>query len=124
MVDDLREATEAIIDLNPSLITLKRTLKHKDEYDNEIIDGIVTIPEQRMRIAEVSHNETEKLMEQGLVPSHVVNVTALYDADVMNGDRFVHNGLNYEIVFVRPYTVNGDERYKYSGKAKEITEAV
>lgn len=125
-VEELRKDVEEIIAVKPAMITLVRTVVQKDEDDNESTTRS-TLDEQRFRIAEISNNESERLMEQGLIPSHVVNITAPWNADIRKGDRFEYKGERYEVQFIRSYEFFGDGedyRYKWSGKAKEITEAI
>ena len=125
MVAEFRRDTDEIIAVNPVSISFVRILREKDSYGNERVIGKVTVDPQDVRIAEISHNESERLMEQGVLPVHVVNITAKYDADIIAGDRFAYMGSNYEIVFIRPITYGGQDEehtYKKSGKARAISE--
>jgi hypothetical protein len=125
-VEELRRDIEEIIAVKPAMISLVRLVEETDEDDNTNTSRI-TLDEQRFRIAEISNNESERLMEQGLIPSHVVNITAPWNADIRKGDRFEYKGERFEIQFIRPYEFFGDGedyRYKWSGKAKEINEAI
>ena len=82
---------------------------------------------QRVRIAEISHSETDRLLQEGLLKTHIVNITAFHDADIQAGDLFDFQGSRYEIVFIRKITIGGyapANAYKMSGRAKEIREAV
>ena len=122
-IDVLRKDTEVIISINPIELVFMRSKNVEDEYRN--IKKIETHTEpQRVRIAELSHNETDKLIQEGLLKNHVVNITARYNADIQSGDKFDFCGNRYEVEFIRKITVGGyDNVFKMSGKAKEINEA-
>ncbi|CEM60545.1 hypothetical protein TPHV1_10213 [Treponema phagedenis] len=80
-ISALRKDTEAIIDINPYDVEITRREETEDGYGNiKKIDTV--LPKQRMRIAELSHNETERLMQEGVFKNHGVNITALHDADI------------------------------------------
>ncbi len=125
VVKQLRKDTESIINCNPAVISFIRREKEKNEYGNvrevEKRTGI-----QRVRIAEISHSETDRLLQEGLLKTHVVNITALHDADIQAGDLFDFQGSRYEVIFIRKITIGGYEAenvYKMSGRAEEIREA-
>lgn len=122
-IDVLRKDTEVIISINPIELVFMRSKNVEDEYRN--IKKIETHTEpQRVRIAELSHNETDKLIQEGLLKNHVVNITARYNADIQSGDKFDFCGNRYEVEFIRKITVGGyDNVFKMSGRAKEINEA-
>lgn len=125
-IAELRRDTEEIIAVKPSMIAFVRNEEIVDEDDNKITNRR-TLDPQRVRIAEVSNNESDRLIEQGVIPSHIVNITAPYNADIRKGDRFEYKNESFEVIFIRPYEFYGeteDHRYKWSGKAKEITEEV
>ena len=78
-----------------------------------------------MRIAEIAHSETDRLLQEGLFKTHIVNITALNDADIRAGDLFDFCGSRYEVIFIHKITIGGYEPenvYKMSGRAKEIRE--
>ena len=124
-IASLRKDTESIINCNPSVISFIRREKEKNEYGN--VRKVEKRTEaQRVRIAEISHSETDRLLQEGLLKTHVVNSTALHDADIQAGDLFDFLGSRYEVVFIRKITIGGYEGenvYKMSGRAKEIREA-
>jgi len=122
-IDVLRKDTEEIININPIEIIFIRNEKQEDEFGNIKNIEKRTKP-QRVRIAELSHNETDRLIQEGLLKNHVVNITARYNADIQSGDKFDFCGNRYEVEFIRKITVGGyDNVFKMSGKAKEINEA-
>ena len=124
-VNQLRKDTESIIDCNPSVIVFIRRERVKGEYGN--VKEVETRTEaQRVRIAEIAHSETDRLLQEGLLKTHIVNITALDDADIQAGDLFDFQGSRYEVVFIRKITIGGyapENAYKMSGRAKEIREA-
>ena len=122
----LRKDTECIIDCNPSLISFIRRERVKNEYGN-VAEAEKKTEAQRVRIAEISHSETDRLLQEGLLKTHIVNITAFHDADIQAGDLFDFQGSRYEVVFIRKITIGGyapENAYKMSGRAKEIREAV
>ena len=124
-IASLRKDTESIIDCNPSLLFFIRREKEKNEYGN-VREVEKRTEAQRVRIAEISHSETDRLLQEGLLKTHVVNITAFHDADIQAGDLFDFQGSRYEVVFIRKITIGGYEAenvYKMSGRAKEIREA-
>ena len=124
-IASLRKDTESIIDCNPSLLFFIRREKEKNEYGN-VREVEKRTEAQRVRIAEISHSETDRLLQEGLFKTHVVNITALHDADIQAGDLFDFQGSRYEVIFIRKITIGGYEAenvYKMSGRAKEIREA-
>jgi len=126
VVKQLRKDTERIIDCNPSVIVFIRRERVKGAYGN--VKEVETRTEaQRVRIAEIAHSETDRLLQEGLLKTHIVNITALDDADIQAGDLFDFQGSRYEVVFIRKITIGGyapENAYKMSGRAKEIREAV
>lgn len=123
-IEKLRTETVEIINVNPIEITFTRHERSIDDYGNVSETESETEP-QRVRIAELSHSETENLMQQGLLKNHYVNITAEHNADIKNGDKFNFLGDRYEVEFIRKITVGGYEAencYKMSGKAKELKE--
>ena len=124
-IASLRKDTESIIAVNPSLLFFIRREKERNEYGNvREVEKRTEI--QRVRIAEISHSETDRLLQEGLFKTHVVNITASHDADIQAGDLFDFQGSRYEVVFIRKITIGGYEAenvYKMSGRAKEIREA-
>ena len=124
-IASLRKDTESIIDCNPSLLFFIRREKEKNEYGN-VREVEKRTEAQRVRIAEISHSETDRLLQEGLLKTHVVNITAFHDADIQAGDLFDFQGSRYEVIFIRKITIGGYEAenvYKMSGRAKEIREA-
>nr|DAQ25146.1 MAG TPA: head-tail joining protein [Caudoviricetes sp.] len=122
----LRKDTECIIDCNPSLISFIRRERVKNEYGN-VAEAEKKTEAQRVRIAEIAHSETDRLLQEGLLKTHIVNITAFHDADIQAGDLFDFQGSRYEVVFIRKITIGGyapENAYKMSGRAKEIREAV
>lgn len=125
-VQSLRDSTDAIIAMNPASIIISRITEIEDTYGNKTI-GRAPLAVQTMRISEITNSQSEKLMDQGSVPAHIVNVTAVHNANVQDTDRFVYLGKNYEITFIQPVTIYGqasENIYKRSGRAREITEVV
>ena len=124
-IASLRKDTESIIDCNPSLISFIRREREKNEYGNvREVEKRTEI--QRVRIAEIAHSETDRLLQEGLFKTHIVNITASHDADIQAGDLFDFQGSRYEVVFIRKITIGGydaEHVYKMSCRAKEITEA-
>lgn len=120
---ELRRDTEEIIAVKPSMISFNRKIVTTDETRRKTVTK-VELDAQRCRIAETSNNETDRLMEQGTIPSHIVNITAPHDADIKKGDRFQYKGENFEVLFIRSYEFYEDGIYKWSGKAREIAEAL
>lgn len=123
-IDALRSDTKAIIAVNPYDIAIVRNEVTIDEYGNtKRYDA--TLDVQQVRIAELSHSETERLMLSGLSKNHTVNITALHDADIQKDDVFMFQGNKYRILFMRSISLGGygaDCVYKKSGRAEEITE--
>ncbi|MEL3899320.1 MAG: phage head closure protein [Treponema phagedenis] len=123
-ISALRKDTEAIIAINPYDVEITRREETEDGYGNiKKIDTV--LPKQRMRIAELSHNETERLKQEGVFKNHGVNITALHDADIKKGDKFTFLGNRYKVVFMRAITIGGYEKengYKLSGHAEELEE--
>lgn len=124
-IKQLRKDTESIIDVNRTLLFFIRREREKNEYGNvrevEKRTGL-----QRVRIAEISHSETDRLLQEGLLKTHIVNITAFHNADIQAGDLFDFQGSRYEVIFIRKITIGGDaveNAYKMSGRAKEIQEA-
>ena len=120
----LRKDTECIIDCNPSVISFIRRERVKNEYGN-IAEEEKQTEGQRVRIAEIAHSETDRLLQEGLFKTHIVNITAPHDADIMAGDLFDFLGSRYEVIFIRKITIGGygpENVYKMSGRAKEIRE--
>ena len=124
VIEQLRKDTESIIACNPSAISFIRREKQKNEHGN-IKEVEVRTEVQQVRIAELSHTETDKLLQEGLMKTHIVNITARHNADIKAGDLFDFCGNRYEVIFIRNITIGGYEVeniYKKSGKAKEIME--
>jgi len=123
-IKELRKDSECIIDCNPSVISFIRRERVKGEYGN--VKEVETRTEaQRVRIAEIAHSETDRLLQEGLFKTHIVNITALHDADIKAGDLFDFLGSRYEVIFIRKITIGGydaEHVYKMSGRAKEIRE--
>lgn len=124
-IKQLRKDTESIIDVNRTLLFFIRREREKNEYGNvrevEKRTGL-----QRVRIAEISHSETDRLLQEGLLKTHIVNITAFHNADIQAGDLFDFQGSRYEVIFIRKITIGGyapENAYKMSGRAKEIQEA-
>ena len=80
-IKQLRKDTESIIDVNRTLLFFIRREREKNEYGNvrevEKRTGL-----QRVRIAEISHSETDRLLQEGLLKTHIVNINAFHDADI------------------------------------------
>ena len=125
-VNQLRKDTESIIDVNPSLLFFIRREREKNAYGNvREVEKRTEI--QRVRIAEISHSETDRLLQEGLFKTHIVNITASHNADIQASDLFDFCGSRYEVIFIRKITIGGYEAenvYKMSGRAQEIREAV
>lgn len=124
-IDALRKDTEAIIAVNPVELIFFRIEKQKTEYGS-IKEVKTETAAQTVRIAELSHNEQDKLLQEGLLKTHIVNITAMHNADIKAGDKFDFLGNRYEVEFIRKITLGGyadDNAYKMSGKAKEIKES-
>ena len=75
VVKQLRKDTESIIAVNPSLLFFIRRGKEKNEYGN-VREVEKRTEAQRVRIAEISHSETDRLLQEGLFKTHVVNITS------------------------------------------------
>ncbi|MEL3905569.1 MAG: head-tail adaptor protein [Treponema sp.] len=125
-IEALRKGTEAIIAENPIDIVFTCFGTVEDEHGN--IKRITKKTEvHRVRIAELSHSETEKLIQQGAVNTHSVNITARHDADIQAGYVFDFLGKRFRVEFIRKITHKGytaDRVYKMSGRASETSEAV
>lgn len=123
-ITSLRKDTEAIIADNPIDIVFIRCETTDDGYGNMKQAKSQTEP-QRVRIAELSHSETEKLIQQGEVMQHIVNITARHDADIRTCDMFDFLGKRFRVEFIRKITHGGytaDTVYKMSGRAAETVE--
>ena len=125
-IEALRNGAEAIIAENPIDIAFTRFETVSDGYGNRKQTETCT-EVQRVRIAEISQSETEKLMQQGAITAHIVNITARHDADIQSGDVFDFCGKRFRVEFIRKITYRGytaDRVYKMSGRASETSEAV
>lgn len=125
VIASLRKDTESIIECNPSSISFIRRERVKNEYGN-VKEVEKHTEAQRVRIAEVAHSETDRLLQEGLFKTHIVNITASHNADIQAGDLFDFCGSRYEVIFIRKITIGGYEAenvYKMSGRAQEIREA-
>lgn len=123
-IEALRNDTRAIIDVNPCDIVFLRSVKQEDDYGN-ITHATSELPVQRVRIAEIAHNEQTRIMQVGMTRVHIVNITAEHDADIMAGDKFDFLGDRYVVDFMRKMTIGGytlENCYKQSGEARELTE--
>ncbi len=122
----LRKGTDEIINVNPCEIEIKRHVESEDEYGSLISEDI-TLEKQTVRIAELSHSETQRLVIEGVLKNHLVNVTAKFDADIQAGDRFEFCDKTYKILFMRKFWLGGFSKdciYKQSGRAEELNEEV
>lgn len=125
IVSETRGAMAEIVAINPAMIALHRDVE--TIVDEETVVTPTVLAPQLMTISEISNSQTDEIMEQGNIPTHIVNITAFFNTDILAKDRFVYWGKNYEIIFIRPASFGGqtdDCVYKKSGRAKEITEAV
>lgn len=122
----LREDTEAIIAVNPVEIVFIRNESVQDQWGNITRKERVLEP-QRVRIAEISHSEAEKLALSGISHTHVVNITARHDGDVEKGDVFTFQSNTYRVLFMHDMSIGGvdaEHVYKKSGRAEQLIEDV
>ena len=122
----LREDTEAIIAVNPAEIVFIRNASVQDQWGNITRKERVLEP-QRVRIAEISHAESELLTLTGEAKNHVVNITARYDGDIEKGDVFTFQGNTYRVLFMRELTIGGigkNHAVRKSGRAEQLIEDV
>ena len=125
MINDmhaLREDTEAIIAINPVDIIFIRSESTQDQWGNITRKERALVP-QKVRIAEISHAESERLALSGMMKTHVVNITARYDGDIEKGDVFTFQGNTYRVLFIHDMSVGGMV-YKKSGRAEQVMEGV
>jgi hypothetical protein len=121
IVSESRTAIAEIIDINPAMIVLYRDVIVED------VSTTIHLDPQKMKISEINNSQTDTIMEQGVIPTHIVGITAFHDTDIIDGDRFTYLGRNYSVIFVRQSSFGGqseDDVYKKSGRAKEINEAI
>ncbi|PIE98627.1 MAG: phage head-tail adapter protein [Treponema sp.] len=100
-VEILRRGTEKIINVNPCEIKINRHKESEDEYGNLTIEE-ERLEKQTVRIAELSHSETQRLVIEGVLKNHLVNVTG----------KFGVGGFSEDCI------------YKQSGRAEELNEEV
>jgi hypothetical protein len=124
-VEIQRKATAVIIATKPASLTLNRTISGDDGSGGVLPEKKVSLPTQTICVYEVSNSQSDELMEQGSIPSHIVGILGAHDADIKKGDRFAFQGGSYEVQYARPTGLGGDGKdciFKISGRAKEITE--
>ncbi len=121
-----RQDTEEVININPCEIEIVRSKETEDEYGS-VSSETIRLEKQTVRIAELSHSETQRLFLEGLLKNHIVNITAKHDADIEAGDKFGYCGKTYKVMFIRNISVGGqtpDKVFRKSGRAEEINEEI
>jgi len=119
-IKTLREATAAIIKANPSLVTVYRSMRSPDGMGGETTTLPIPItPALLMRVAELSASENKKLTEGGEVSTHIVNLTATFDANIAADDLFVWHEKTFRVLFVRPMESEAMSYGKH-GRAEEV----
>ena len=122
----LRGANERMINTKPTMVTLVRVTETDNGYGS-IKKGRAEIPAQKMLVSEVSAEDRKALIDEGLLSSHTLSVSAKHNADIVDGDRFVFNGKNYEVFGMNPSFMGGttpDCIWKKGAHAKEAIEEV
>lgn len=93
---------EKLINSNPATITIKRKIKTDDGYGGSIIEEkemteTVTFYDRKARREVVTDYGTT------YVGVSVTKILAKGDADIMKDDRFTVDGVEYKVLFVKPY---------------------
>lgn len=93
---------EKLINSNPATITIKREIKTDDGYGGSIIEEnditeIVTFYDRKAR--------REVVTDYGAtyVGVSVTKILAKADADIIEGDTFIHEGKAYKVLIIKPY---------------------
>lgn len=93
---------EKLINSNPATITIKREVKNDDGYGGSIIEEkeiteTVTFYERKARREVVTDYGTT------YVGIAVTKILAKGDADIVKGDKFTIDDVEYKVLFVKPY---------------------
>lgn len=93
---------EKLINSNPANITIKRIIKTDDGYGGSIIEEkkiaeAVTFYDRKARREVVTDYGTT------YVGVSVTKILAKGDADIIEGDTFIHEGKTYKVLYVKPY---------------------
>lgn len=108
IVEARRKATEAVINLNPATIVLKRKGRIPDGAGGWK-DGEIELPPQTVRLFISSLRGTrETTSEGGQVAFQTLGLLARHDADILRKDRFEHAGRQFEVTSVVSVTLGGE----------------
>lgn len=93
---------EKLINSNPTTITIKREIKTDDGYGGSIIDEkkiteTVTFYDRKARREVVTDYGTT------YVGVTVTKILAKGEADIIKGDKFTVDDVEYKVLFVKPY---------------------
>lgn len=93
---------EKLINTNPATITIKRKIEIDDGYGGSIIEEkevteTVTFYDRKARREVVTDYGTT------YVGVSVTKILAKGDADIIEGDTFIHEGKTYKVLYVKPY---------------------
>ncbi len=83
----------SLVDDNPAMVALRR--------------GTTILAAQKMRIVRAGGRATSQQGEASEATRQAVILYGASDLDVQKGDRLTHNGVLYEVTFVRPYSLIG-----------------
>lgn len=94
--------TEAFIDENPSAIRILRVVKEKTAAGGFVADSSGYLPVQKMRLVPINRvgAVSERMTSDGRMIKPDATIVGMPDADIQRGDKFLHDGLVYEVVFL------------------------
>ena len=93
---------EKLINANPATITIKREIKTDDGYGGSIVEEkkiaeTVTFYDRKARREVVNDYGTT------YVGINITKILSKSDADIIEGDTFIHEGKTYKVLYVKPY---------------------
>ena len=104
-VSVLREQTRQFIGENPTEVVLTRYTRSSDGAGGFTRTNPTPLPPQDVRlIVENRMVSVERKTVSGEMLRPEYNMLCEHDADVENGDTFVHRGMTMEVVFVHAST--------------------
>lgn len=108
IVEARRKATEAVINLNPATIVLKRKARIPDGAGGWK-DGEIELPPQTVRLFISSLRGTrETTSEGGQVAFQTLGLLARHDADIQRKDRFEYQGRSFTVTGFTPVSLGGE----------------
>ncbi len=90
---------------NAISIAIKRITKVPDGFDGWIEEEVTLDPQTVSIYNKKSHREriNDRGSVIGYMSSSVEKMLCAYDADILEGDKFIANGREYKVTFVNGY---------------------